>query len=357
MAKGYTFVKEHKIEYEWEIKNISSLLKKIEGDSTILKSSEFSTGAKIDDKWSIELHLNNGTSPVYSEKYISLFLYNLTDYTVTAEVKFAMIHTVQYSGSTEQYIVFQENFKHEFKMNGGQGCDEFIQKEYLLKTKSSLIPDDVLTVGVEVIVSDNVSTVPIKSSFNSSKGQLIDDFKKLYKSKVNTDVTIFIGDKEFQAHKIIMTARSPVFSAMFDHEMIEKKTKQVSITDISPEIFEKVLEYIYTDQVTDLDDIAADLLEAADKYQLLSLKKMCEHSLCTTLKCDDVVKRMILADRHNAGQLLDYVTECLVADGSNIIETDDFEEFEKSSPSLGLLMFKKLVSRLDFNKPKITYSS
>ncbi|XP_057324125.1 speckle-type POZ protein-like [Microplitis mediator] len=357
MDKGYTFVKKHKIVYEWKIKKISSHFKKIEGDSTTLKSSEFSTGAKINDKWLLKLHFNNGTSPVYSEKYMSIFLYNLNNYTVTAEVKFIMFHTEQYSGSTEQCIVFLKNIKNEFKMNAGQGCDEFIRKEYLLKAKSSLIPDDVLTVGVEVIVTDNVSTVPIKSSFSFSKSPLVDDIKKLYKNKEDTDVTIVIEEKEFQAHRTMIMVRSPVLGEVITKEWIENKSKLVYLTGISSSIFEKVLEYIYTDEVTDLDAVAADLLEASDKYQLLSLKKICEHSLCTTLKCDDVVKRMILAGRHNARQLLDYITKCIVADASNIMETDDYKELENSQPSLGFLMFKKIVSSLNINNSKITYSS
>ncbi|XP_057324129.1 speckle-type POZ protein-like [Microplitis mediator] len=349
MEEGYTFVKTHKIEYKWKIKNISSLLKKIESDSTILESSKFSTGAKINDKWCIRLYLNNGIMPKYSEQYISIFLYNFTDYTVTPQVKFSML-------DHEQNIVFLKNSTTEFKTKESSGYIKFIEKENLLNNKSKLIPNDVLTVCAEVIVSDNAMTIPIKSSFNFSKSQLIDDIEELYNSKANSDVTIVVGDKEFQAHKLIMMARSPVFSAMFDHEMIEKKSKQVSIPDISPEIFEKVLKYIYTDQVTDLDVVAADLLEAADKYQLLSLKKMCEHSLCSTLNCQNAVKRIILADRHHAGQLLDYVTECIIADAS-IIVTDDFKELERSSPSLGFQLLKKIVSSLNTNETNIIYSS
>ncbi|CAG5101219.1 Similar to spop-b: Speckle-type POZ protein B (Xenopus laevis) [Cotesia congregata] len=49
-----------------------------------------------------------------------------------------------------------------------------------------------------------------------------------------------------------------------------------------------------------LDLIAADLLKAADKYQLQSLKKMCEESLCKNLKPDNLISMMNFAERHNA---------------------------------------------------------
>ncbi|XP_057324127.1 speckle-type POZ protein-like [Microplitis mediator] len=350
MAKGYTFVKEHKITYEWKIKNISSHLKYTEGDSTFLQSSEFSTGAKINDKWCIRLHLNNGINPPNPRKYTSIFLYNLTGCNVTAEVTFFWL-------DLKPELIFFKDFITEFKIKGNSGYPRFIKTKHLLSDELKLITNDVLTVYVEIIVSDDVITIPIESSFNSSKSQMVDDIKELYNSKANSDVTVVVGDKEFQAHKLIMMARSPVFSAMFTHEMVEKKSKQVSITDITPEIFEKVLEYIYTDEVTDLDDVAYDLLPVADKYQLLSLKNMCEHSLCSTLNSRNAVKRIILADCYRAGQLLNYVTECIVADTSNIMRADDFDELEKSCPSLGFQLLRKIVSNSNIKKSEITYSS
>ncbi|XP_057324131.1 speckle-type POZ protein-like [Microplitis mediator] len=347
MDKGYTFVKKHKIVYEWNIKKISSHLKKIEGDSTTLKSSEFSTGAKINDKWRLELHLNNGTSPVFSEKCISLFLHNLNDYSVPAVVEFAIF-------DHEQSVVYENGFKRIFKIKEKLGSRKLMSK-HLLKIEPSLIPDDILTIHTTVIVYDNVSRIPLKSSLNPSEGPMVDDYRKLYKNKKNTDVTIVVGNKEFQAHKQIIMARSPVLKSMITHALKEGLYSKVNIEDISPEIFKQVLEYIYTDEVINLDDDAFNLLEAARKYQLLSLEKFCEHSLCTTLRYGNVVKRLILADRHKAKQLLDYVTECIMVDASNVIERKDFKMLEKSS--LGFLMFQEIASCLNINNSTISYSS
>lgn len=36
-----------------------------------------------------------------------------------------------------------------------------------------------------------------------------------------SDVTLSVGGQVFQAHKVILAARSPVFSAMFEHSMEE----------------------------------------------------------------------------------------------------------------------------------------
>ncbi|XP_057318344.1 speckle-type POZ protein-like [Microplitis mediator] len=136
-------------------------------------------------------------------------------------------------------------------------------------------------------------------------------------------------------------ARSPVLAAMFSHEMIEKKESKISIPDISSEIFEMVLKYIYTDEVTDLDLYADDLLEAAEKYQLLSLKNICQESLSKTLNLENALYLMTLADSYNATHLLEFTSNFLVLNMKNIIDTQDFKRLEKSHPSLALELLKK----------------
>lgn len=69
------------------------------------------------------------------------------------------------------------------------------------------------------------------------------------KEKQFTDFEFVIGDLIFPAHKGIVAARSPVFSAMFKADMIESRTQQVVIEDIEPSIFEEFLYFLYTGQL------------------------------------------------------------------------------------------------------------
>ncbi|XP_057324850.1 speckle-type POZ protein-like [Microplitis mediator] len=240
---------------------------------------------------------------------------------------------------------------YEWKINA-------IKKARLQREKFQLIPHDVLTVGVEVTVYDDCTTITTSVSFKNIKSQMAHQCGELYNSKIGSDVVVEVGDKEFPAHKIILMARSPVLAAMFSHEMIEKKDNKLTIIDISPKIFEKVLEYIYTDEVTHLDDDAHYLLEAADKYQLETLKQMCQNSLSKSLTAENSFYVMTLADRHNAKELLEYVSEFVVINAEEIIETKTFKELEKSKSSLNLMLFKKFTMlNLAKNETKITHSS
>ena len=61
------------------------------------------------------------------------------------------------------------------------------------------------------------------------------------------------------------TARSPVFAAMFAHEMEERKHNRVEIQDVDHEVLREMLRFIYTGKAANLEKMADDLLAAADK--------------------------------------------------------------------------------------------
>ena len=74
--------------------------------------------------------------------------------------------------------------------------------------------------------------------------------------------------------------------AMFQSNMKEKEKQTVNIDDFKPTVVAEMLSFIYTGEVSSHDalsdnDIASDLLKAADKYQLDLLKNICEERLCS----------------------------------------------------------------------------
>ncbi|XP_023314034.1 protein roadkill-like [Trichogramma pretiosum] len=57
--------------------------------------------------------------------------------------------------------------------------------------------------------------------------------------------------KEIPAHRVVLAAASPVFKAMFSHDMLENKSQSVDMTDINYEAAVEMLRYIYTGSVKD----------------------------------------------------------------------------------------------------------
>lgn len=94
-----------------------------------------------------------------------------------------------------------------------------------------------------------------------------EDLGNLFDNERFSDVSLAVNGREFQAHKAILAARSPVFAAMFEHEMEERKQNRVAITDVDDEVLKEMLRFIYTGKAPNLEKMADDLLAAADKVR------------------------------------------------------------------------------------------
>ncbi|XP_057317898.1 speckle-type POZ protein B-like isoform X2 [Microplitis mediator] len=242
-------------------------------------------------------------------------------------------------------VTFCQN--NDFK--NGRGWVKFLEIKQLLENKDDFLPNETLTVCVELTVYDDYESHTTEYPLQTPQRQMTDDFKELYNNQINCDVTFVVGNEKFKAHKIILSARSPVFSAMFTHKMKENRDNEVAIPDIEPEIFNKLLEFIYTDDIKNLDMDAASLFEAADKYQLLKLKSLCEVSLSKSASIDNAIKLMILADLHNANQLLEYVLVFIIKNIGNVIETSEYKALEETKPVLFSKLMKRLVTSIKIN--------
>lgn len=117
------------------------------------------------------------------------------------------------------------------------------------------------------VVADsvNISGQSNAVQFKVPECRLSEDLGGLFENQKFSDVTLAVSGREFQAHKAILAARSPVFAAMFEHEMEERKHNRVEITDVDHEVLREMLRFIYTGKAANLEKMADDLLAAADK--------------------------------------------------------------------------------------------
>ncbi|XP_044010139.1 speckle-type POZ protein-like B [Aphidius gifuensis] len=134
--------------------------------------------------------------------------------------------------------------------------------------------------------------------------QLSADLEKLLLNEKLADVTIKVGQKSFRAIKGILGARSPVFSAMFNHEQLkENKNNEVAIEDIEEDVFEEFLHFIYTGESPNVDKMPMELLAVAEKYQVDCLKNICEEVICESINVDNIASIIVCSDRYNLKKL------------------------------------------------------
>ncbi|XP_049944397.1 ankyrin-3-like [Schistocerca serialis cubense] len=112
-------------------------------------------------------------------------------------------------------------------------------------------------------------------------------------------VTLVAGETRVAAHRAVLAAASPVFAAMFAHDMLEASCGQVSIDDVEGPVLRLLVAYTYTLQAPHLPDTAPQLLAAADKYGLSALKAACERQLISQLAVETAAATAVTAVRHS----------------------------------------------------------
>ncbi|XP_014237847.1 speckle-type POZ protein A-like [Trichogramma pretiosum] len=134
--------------------------------------------------------------------------------------------------------------------------------------------------------------------------------------------------KEIPAHRVLLANASPVFKAMFSHDMLENNNKVVNITDISYDAAVEMLRYIYKGSVVETQEfsLTAEVLAAADKYQLKGLKNKCERILGSNLSTENAFVALKIArtysSNHLKKQAVDFV-RCIIDGTLNVNQLND----------------------------------
>ena len=210
----------------------------------------------------------------------------------------------------------------------------------LFKEENNFLPDDVLHIKCELIYEINVTAQSGSGSYSQpslllfdQSGTLTENFKELLGNHSLADLTINIQGQTFNAHKVILSARSPVFHAMFQTDLSEKKTNILEVRDIKPAVFKEVLRSIYTDEVEKLEEMAPQLLAAADKYMLPLLKSKCEAHLATKIAVKTCGMLLLFAHLHLASGLKEKVLDFVRCHSADVVKTTGWQELLQSADS------------------------
>ncbi|OBS69589.1 hypothetical protein A6R68_01870, partial [Neotoma lepida] len=195
-----------------------------------------------------------------------------------------------------------------------------------------------------VQVSLNISDQNSKPGIQVPRCTLSDDLGELWENSCFTDCSLVVAGQEFRAHKAILAARSPVFRAVFQHDMEDSKRNLLEIHDLEPQVVMVMMDFIYTGKAQDLDSMADVVLAAADKYGLENLKVMCEDVLCRDLSVENAAHTLFLADFHSAGQLKTQALDFITAHASEVSETSSWKTIVGSYPHLVAEAYRSLAS-------------
>ena len=195
--------------------------------------------------------------------------------------------------------------------------NQFIEHKDLLNDANKLLINNELKIHVELICTSN------------SNMDKWDDVQKLFLEEKFSDLKLVTAcGKELKAHKIMLAARSPAFSAMFEHKMAESESSVVKIDDIEHDVLKEMLKYIYTNKI---EKYALELLVAADKYGMEDLKAECLHLIYEKIEdiinVENAIDMYEVADKiQDTDQLKRKIMEFMEENITEVVESNSFKE-------------------------------
>jgi hypothetical protein len=162
---------------------------------------------------------------------------------------------------------------------------------------------------------------------------LVTDLKLLVNSELLSDVTFVVEGQEVPAHKVLCL-RCPYFRALLTGDMRESLMDRIAINDVRKDIFLRLLEYLYTDDVEVDLDMAMELFQAADQFGVERLKRMCESRMLGSIHVENAATIFHAADQHAAASLREKCLAFVLANFDAVTRTQAFEEMGRTNVDL-----------------------
>ena len=180
----------------------------------------------------------------------------------------------------------------------------------------------------------------------NSTGLIQQDFEQLFKHQSSTDICFIIGSYRLKAHKLILSARSPVFAAIIKAAEANDNLKDgVLIENMLYINFKDLIHFIYTDQVFLTESNADLLLAAARKYSIPLLINKCEEFLYskTIITLGNCSEKLIDADVNQSVYLKKMVVDFIRSKPAEVMQTNGWTKLKKSHPNLVIEVMEDIL--------------
>ncbi|XP_057320585.1 TD and POZ domain-containing protein 2-like [Microplitis mediator] len=169
-----------------------------------------------------------------------------------------------------------------------------------------------------------------------SPNNFYDELQHFYKSTNFSDITLIVGDTEIPAHRVILSANSPVFATMLLSDMKQSRQNFISIDKIDMEVTLEMLNFFYkgVTKASFDTDFALKMLEASDMYQANKLKNICEMTLLRNMTVENILTIVDIADDYNALELRRNAIRFIVSNSEKVFGLKKFEELFYRKPRL-----------------------
>ena len=139
-----------------------------------------------------------------------------------------------------------------------------------------------------------------KLHLNFQKG-IFGDLSTFIQDETTKDFHIQIDDREFPVHKFLLAARSPTLAELLKNN---PEVENLNLVDISVEIFEIILKFLYTDEFPgDEGTNFMQLFAAAGKLKIQELKDYSAGRIVAQVNAENALEVFKLGYKYDHGRL------------------------------------------------------
>jgi hypothetical protein len=200
---------------------------------------------------------------------------------------------------------------------------------------SSLV-DGTLVIEVRMRLATPTTSVPPPFIPENPVAKMI---QGLFLKNNSADIMLEVGGEEqlkdnaitvaktapvtFPAHSLIVANCSSIFAELCESNG-DDRTTPIQINDVTPDIFRLLLSYIYGGKISndDMKSHAREIIDAADRYGVTSLKLEAEASIVedTTFTVENVIEHLLYAESKNCALLKEAALDYMVENHADVIE-------------------------------------
>jgi len=240
-------------------------------------------------------------NPRYRKNYSE---YNEHDPNASLEEVRAEIAQV-YAENVEEHLILRKEFEEQIAKRGN--FDEF-------SDESSDSDED-----------DDAPDTTLRNDQNPDEPQniLFKDIQTFIQTDTFKDFRIQIDDQEFPVHKFLLAARSPTLAEILKNN---PEVENLNLVDISVEIFEIILKFLYTDELPGDDGTNfLHLFAAAGKLRIQELKNYAATKLIDNIEEENVLEVLNLSNKYEHEELRQKSFEQIKKNYPKIIFKDKWE--------------------------------
>ncbi|KAM0885863.1 hypothetical protein ACQ4PT_030068 [Festuca glaucescens] len=214
---------------------------------------------------------------------------------------------------------------------------QYSQKPFVLQGRSMDRAADRLPSALRRILHDSLANSREEDLHNN---ELLETCGT---SKYNdlADVCIKVDDRIFRCHQLILTLRSEYFKTRLSRrtDFLHSNGGELPLLeehDVSAEAFEKMLEYVYTDELDHLGDdplsLAEELFDIASRYLLFPLKRVVADLLLPHLHLDrvssaELCRWLMLSDIYDVAKVREHCLDIIDCNFEAFAESREFRAF------------------------------